>query len=494
MNPSTVEGEGISVHARGLEKDRGRQTSSHGTLLPLRAAMVAAAVGVLLILGTGGAQRAQAQVELVLHSFTGTPGDGADPVAGLVEDSSGGLYGTTRDGGSSSFGTVFKLTASSGYTSEMVLHSFTGASGDGENPLGGLVEDSSGNLYGTTESGGTSTHCTGGCGTVFELSRPTTGSTWTESVLHSFTGKLGGDGADPDAGLVMDPNTGNLYGTTRDGGSSGVGSVFGISPPTTGSTWTESLLYSFAGKSVGDGANPVAGLVMDPNTGNLYGTTRVGGLGPGTVFELIPPTTGSTWTESVLYSFTGASGDGGNPVAGLVMDPKTGDLYGTTRDGGSSGFGTVFKLTASSGYTSEMVLYSFAGKSVGDGANPEAGLVMDPNTGDLYGTTRVGGSSGPGTVFVVATKPKYETGLIVDDVNAMYTEGVLNKGQDGSLVKELNDAISGINAGKANKAIGNLESFVTEVNDLYNSGILNESEWMELVNDANTVITQLQAM
>jgi uncharacterized repeat protein (TIGR03803 family) len=196
--------------------------------------------------------------ETVLHRFTSSP-DGAYPYAGLVRDAAGNLYGTTSEGGSSDYGTVFKLDTSG---NETVLHNFTG--GDGSYPYAGLVRDATGNLYGTTLYGGAS-----GVGTVFKLD--TSGN---ETVLHNFTG---GDGAYPYAGLVRDA-TGNLYGTTFRGGSSDYGTVFKLD-----TSGTETVLHSFTGYS--DGSNPRGGLVMDA-AGNLYGTTEMIGEAFGTVFKL----------------------------------------------------------------------------------------------------------------------------------------------------------------------------------------------------------------
>jgi len=315
--------------------------------------------------------------ETVLHSFSGV--DGAIPLAGLVRDKAGNLYGTTAYGGASFMingdsgdGTVFKVDTSG---NETVLHSFTN-SPDGAQPVASLVMDKSGNLHGTTVGGGASNF-----GTVFEVD--TTGK---ETVLHSFSGV---DGGFPEAGLVMD-KAGNLYGTTASGGSANAGTVFKLA-----TSGTETVLHSFT--DVPDGAVPNAGLVRD-EAGNLYGTTAFGGAfgddpfpSTGTVFEV-----DTNGTEIVLHSFSGV--DGGFPEGGLVRD-KAGNLYGTTADGGASliinvnvGDGTVFEVDTNG---TETVLHSFSGV---DGQSPLAGLVRD-KTGNLYGTTAFGGSSGNGMVF-----------------------------------------------------------------------------------------------
>jgi uncharacterized repeat protein (TIGR03803 family) len=324
--------------------------------------------------------------ETVLYKFTGTNGDGANPEAGLIMDSTGILYGTTARGGSANNGTVFKLNTSG---NESVLYSFTDTNGDGANPEAGLIMDSTGNLYGTTESGGFTCFYAFECGTVFTLD-----PSGKETVLYTFTG-TNGDGASPSSGLIMD-GAGNLYGTTRLGGYSdvissictegypvvGCGTVFKLDP-----SGKEAVLYTFTGTN-GDGASPSAGLLMD-GAGNLYGTTDSGGAaGGGTVFKLAP-----SGKETVLYSFPGVNGGGANPSTGLIMD-SAGNFYGTTHSGGAAGGGSVFRLDPSG---KEAMLYSFPVTN-GKGAQPSDGLIMD-SAGNFYGTTSAGGSADLGTVF-----------------------------------------------------------------------------------------------
>ena len=230
--------------------------------------------------------------ESVLHEFTGPP-DGERPYAGLVRDSAGNLYGTTYGGGASGFGTVFKLNTTG---TETVLHSFTGLPADGENPFAGLVRGSAGNLYGTTLNGGTF-----GYGTIFKLD-----ATDKETVLYSFTGFA--DGGFPYSGYLVRDGSGNLYGTTYQGGAYNRGTVFKLDK-----TNKETVLHSFAGGTA-DGEFPYAGLVRD-TSGNLYGTTYQGGAsGWGTVFKV-----DGTDKETLLHSFEYPS-DGGYPYAGLVRD------------------------------------------------------------------------------------------------------------------------------------------------------------------------------
>ncbi|MGA8492533.1 MAG: choice-of-anchor tandem repeat GloVer-containing protein [Terriglobales bacterium] len=318
-----------------------------------------------------------------IHSFANS--DGADPYGTLVVKGSGTLYGTTDVGGSQMLGTVFKLTLARGKWTESVLHSFSGGS-DGAEPRAGVVFDVAGNIYGTTIAGGNAI-CSGGCGTVFKLKHNPDGS-WTESVIYRFAG--GSDGINPYGGLVID-SKGILYGTTYYGGT-GSGIVFALKHTTKG--WVKKTLYSFEGGS--DGSNPYLGSLIFDSTGDLYGTTESGGnSGAGTVFELVHNPDGS-WTEKVLHSFDG--GDGYNPENGLAFD-HSGNLYSTTINGGANGRGTVFELAPNSNGTwTETVVYSF--DLGGDGFAPEAGVILD-SSGDLYGTTINGGVASAGVVFEV---------------------------------------------------------------------------------------------
>ncbi len=318
----------------------------------------------------------------VLYSFKNDGADGNNPYAELIFDGAGNLYGTTFRGGAHGVGTVFELTpVGDGTWTEKVLHTFIQNGIDGAGPVGGLIFDHAGNLYGTTSGGGTFL-----AGTAFELS-PAGGGTWTEKILHSFGSDP--DGADPQASLVFDA-AGNLYGTATTGGAGGAGAVFELSPAG-GGTWTESALYSFTGT---DAIQPNSALIFDA-AGNLYGTTYTGARTSqhGTVYELMP-SGGGTWTEKLLYSFNGTDGD--TPQAALIFD-TAGNLYSTTAGGGAFNQGTLFKLTpAGGGNWTESVLHSFGNGT--DGARPQAGLVLDA-AGNLYSTTKNGGSFGGGTVF-----------------------------------------------------------------------------------------------
>ncbi|MGB8909782.1 MAG: choice-of-anchor tandem repeat GloVer-containing protein [Candidatus Cybelea sp.] len=265
---------------------------------------------------------------------------------------------------------------------ERVLWSFTtnGKTGEGD-PLSGLILDNSGALYGTFFLSADD----GDGGGVFELTPSRSG--YSKSA-YCFCGTPSALGKNPAGGLIFD-NQGALYGTDSYGGSYGRGTVFKLTPPVSEYS-AVSVLHYFAGGS--DGASPFAGLVFD-DKGALYGTTVGGGYyGYGTVFKLTP--SGSGYSESVLYSFSGGR-DGANPYDGLILDKKDA-LYGTTSAGGYRGAGTVFKLTPSGSGYSESTLYRFQGRN--DGANPYAGLIFDEK-GALYGTTAGGGHKGFGTVF-----------------------------------------------------------------------------------------------
>ena len=407
------------------------------------------------------AASAYASTFRVIYTF-GTNGasDAALPGGGLVMDAAGNLYGTTVGGGAHGGGTVFELSPSAnGDWTEKVLYSFTGIA-DGGGPFGGVVLDAKGNLYGTTQQGGmfSSGTCSAGCGVAYELVPSETG--WTERLLHTFTG--GTDGGTPDNALILD-SEGNLYGTTYNGGAGdctyGCGVVFELVRT---EQWSENVLHSFEGNP-DDGANPASALVFD-GSGNLFGTTVNGGhtfLGsgaPGTIFELTAASDG-TWNEVIIHNFCSNydCSDGNLPEAGVTV--RGSRIYGTTISGGGAGpYGSVYELaqtasgwqlTASAfdltngaqpmapvllhgelqyGVTqqggivngacglypngngvvfevaqnkqalNETVLYSFTGGD--DGCGPTGGLVADA-AGNLYGTTFNGGSYSSGVAFEV---------------------------------------------------------------------------------------------
>lgn len=402
-----------------------------------------------------GIPRASSETSFkVIHAFN-SPTDGVIPEGTLIFDTAGNLYGTTVGGGAYGGGTVFELSLDgNGSWNETILHSFQ-ANTDGEEPVAGVVMDAQGNLYGTTQQGGVhNSNCSTGCGTVYELSPGASG--WTFQVLYSFNGIP--DGAFPNSEMVFDA-AGNLYGVTGGGGIAqgcfeGCGTIFEL---VKANGWQEQTLHAF-NSSYGDGELPSGKLLMDTQ-GNLYGTTQIGGsTGYGTAYELMH--SNATWSEKVIYNFcfqincregnqpsagvinidgqlfgTAAMGggtgyygtvfklkefgtnwfakaydfnitDGADPVAPLLY--RAGAIYGVTAQGGiqngacvlyPSGNGVVFKLGLVNGAVKETVLYEFTGGD--DGCGPSSGLVAD-TAGNLYGATNQGGGAeNGGTIFEV---------------------------------------------------------------------------------------------
>ncbi len=337
-----------------------------------------------------------------LHNFAKNGKDGFFPTAGLVFDNAGNLYGTTQQGGTHHYGTVYELTPQpNGNWSEKILHNFSYNGVDGTFPKAGVVFDGAGNLYGTTYEGG-NVSCSPffqGCGTVFELSPTTEGNNWTETILHNFS-NTGTDGYLPCCGLLVLDGAGNVYGVTSSGGTFTYGTVFELTPAG-GGNWTETVLHSFS-LGTGDGFFPQGGLTID-GQGNLYGTTEDGGVySHGTAFELTPAGGGS-WTETILHSFNQTIGgtDGSVPASDLVLD-RAGNLYGTTGAGGAYSLGTVFELSPAAGGTwTESIVHNFQQTFPGtDGYTPGSMLVMD-SAGNLYGTTYYGAAENGGTVFEI---------------------------------------------------------------------------------------------
>ncbi|HTT82530.1 MAG TPA: choice-of-anchor tandem repeat GloVer-containing protein [Rhizomicrobium sp.] len=377
----------------------------------------AALLGAAFAFATG----AQANSFTVLHDFAGPPDDGSYPYNNVSFDAAGNLFGAANLGGSANSGVIFEIPASG---TEAVLHSFDGGSG-GSDPNGGVTIDPSGDLYGTTTFGG-SGDCRNGCGVLYELATggtysvlrtfnpgkdgqwpvgtllrdkkgnlfgvatgggPNSAGTLYEysakgkfAVLHAFAGS---DGVEPQGNLTED-KAGNLYGVTYSGGADQYGTVFELTLK--GSLRT---LYSFTGGA--DGGYPTGGVVRD-KAGNLYGATNLAGNGStpyGTVYKLAP---GGTLTT--LYAFTGST-DGGYPSGNVV--PSRGQIYGTTTAGGTNEYGVVYEVDPAS--ETETVLHSFADT---DGASPQAGLTREH--GDLYGTASGGGTDNYGVVFRLKTK------------------------------------------------------------------------------------------
>jgi uncharacterized repeat protein (TIGR03803 family) len=322
--------------------------------------MLAAWFAIMLTAALAASPALHAQTYQVIHNFSDSV-DGQYP-NGLTRDAAGNFYGTAWAGGPTGRGTVFKLDATTHMLS--VLHAFRDAP-DASRPLSGVIVDSAGNLYGTTESGGINN-----AGAVYKID-----TARVETILHSFNGV---DGGQVTAGLARDP-AGNFYAPTYSGGLYGEGVVFWIN-----TLGTEKTLYQFVGP---DGSRPYGRVARD-SSGNLYGTTASGGAyGEGNAFKLSP-----NGTLTVLHNFTGGA-DGTGSSADSLLD-AAGNLYSTSAGGGDFGFGTVFKIDSTGNLT---VLHSFSGP---DGANPAAGLVFDA-AGNLYGNTVNGGDFNLGVVFKI---------------------------------------------------------------------------------------------
>jgi uncharacterized repeat protein (TIGR03803 family) len=335
------------------------------------------------VLCAAWANPALAGPQKILYSFTGGT-DGGFPQGGVIADSAGNLYGTTTSDGVDHSGVVYELSPGAGPAKQKqtTLYAFTGGA-DGAIPQAGLVADAKGNLYGTTYSGGANS-----AGVVFELSPPAKGKTaWTEQTLWTFTG--GNDGSTPAGALILD-KAGNLYGTTTEGGTGVVGTVFELSPPQSGNNWTESVLYNFTGNN--DGGEPYGRMLL-ASDGNLYGTSAgYGQYNYGTIFKLTAAN-GGKWTFSVLHAFEGST-DGEVPRDGLIQAPN-GTLYGDTA-GFDDSWGNVFSLqTDGSGYT---VLWNVPGLKGYTGNGPWQTVSLD-SSGNLYGATLADGKSASGEIF-----------------------------------------------------------------------------------------------
>jgi len=368
--------------------------------------------------------------------------------------------------------TLILSASASAEWKEKVLYSFQGGSA-GSTPAGGVVFDKAGNLYGANSWGGSGCP-SNGCGTVFEISPPTQkGDAWTETTIYAFQGVGGSvkDGLTPEGGVIIDQQ-GNLYGTTTLGGNgpcillgspAGCGIVYEMSPPTQeGGPWTETILYSFQGGN--DGYFPIGDLVFDKH-GNLYGATWYGGgkgtnCDPyyggncGTVFKLIPPQQkGGAWTEKVLHSFAGAAngqqvGDGADPNGGLILD-SNGVVYGTTYYGGNAsgecgaaGCGTVFKLVPSAKKGEAWTeKLLYMFQGGQDAATPAAGVTFGMN-GDLYGTTVFGPQNGYGTVFEVL-RPSGKAHVWKDKLLYRFSNGKDGNSPEAGLVADAHGRLYG---------------------------------------------------
>jgi len=339
-----------------------------------------------LALSAALATAAQAASTTIIYSF-GSGADGAYADTDLVRDASSNLYGTTVKGGTHASGTVWQLHPNrDGSWTHTVLFNFTGGA-DGSEPYKGVTLDAAGNLYGTAVTGG-SGPCEGGCGVVYTLA--SNGGTWTQSVIHSFSGA---DGQGPGSAVTLDDH-GNVFGTTPTGGTNGFGNIYELKRSKTGA-WKFVELHPFSGP---DGAGGSAGRLLFTGKA-FYGANTAGGEGDaGNIFEL--KRSHGAWKYSVLYSFPGAPG-AGFPYGGLMRDAR-GSLFGTTYYDGEYGLGGVYELAQKHGKWRGQVLYDFPGDP--DGAAPISSLAMD-SAGTLYGTTSAGGAD-DGTIFSLAPKGK----------------------------------------------------------------------------------------
>src|SRR5258708_6020007 len=365
---------GLPVWREGLVADSG------GNFYGFSEGGGAANLGAVFELSPG----ATGWTQTILYSFTGGQ-DGAGPAFGAVPlmDAKGNLYGEDSGGGAYLKGEIYELSPSSSGWTKTVLYSFTGLT-DGDVPVPSLIFDAAGNLYGATIAGGIYDE-----GVIFKLS-PSSGG-WNETVLYAFEGRA--TGFFPIGALALD-SAGRLYGMTYFGGpssicsASGCGTIFQLSPPTTGTVWTYKRVHAF---DYYDGGQPTEAnnLVFDA-AGNLFGCTSFGGnttAGAGVIFKLSPTTAGA-WKETVIHSF--AAGNDGYEPNSITFD-ASGHLWGTVYEGGSGGYGTVFEMTpTANGHLIVNTVYSFPSTPAGD--RPTANVRFH-NAGNVYGTTSLGRTS-----------------------------------------------------------------------------------------------------
>ncbi|MFL6689652.1 MAG: choice-of-anchor tandem repeat GloVer-containing protein [Alphaproteobacteria bacterium] len=380
--------------------------SNRRVLSKLRVAVTS--VTAVLITAAFLSGSAQAWTLKTLHSFCAEANcaDGSSPLAGLVRDKAGNLYGTTEVGGANGSGVVFELSPNGDQWSYEVLHSFCWTCDDGVGPVASLILDVNGSLYGTTVEKGGANH---GCGTVFRLSPNAHRTKWRETLLHVFSCDPFGDQAastltyqGKQTGAPYD-GTSPLYGTTVSGGT-GAGTIYRLVPD--GTKWKHKVIYAFCPKGTGgctDGRSPGSDLIMD-DSGTLYGMTGVGGsTNNGIVYQLKSNARNMNWRETILYNFCQLENctDGALPAGALVMDAR-GRLFGTSN--GPIDAGNIFEMARKEGAWREKPVHIFDPGDCG-GYNPAAGLLLDPFA-TFYGTTAIGGCNAGfgGTVFSFTSK------------------------------------------------------------------------------------------
>jgi uncharacterized repeat protein (TIGR03803 family) len=366
-----------------------------------------------------------AQTESTIFTF----GESTDfwPQGALLEDSSGNLYGTAKGGGAYGVGAVYELSppaVAGGAWTQTYLYSFVPYGGGGYVPFSDLVRDQAGAFYGTFFSGGDPT-CN--CGGVYKLTPPATqGGAWTESAIYTFKST---DGHLPSNGALALTRTGTLYGTTVAGGTYNSGVLYQLTTKN-GITYSESVLYSFG--NTGDADTPNGPILLD-SSGNLYGVTSLGGaFGQGALYKYVPAANGNPATESLLFSFGGSSTTGSTPSGSLIFD-SYGNIYGVTTYGGSNDDGVVYELSPSNPTWTQTILYTF---STDSGVNPLAGLSWNHTNNNLYGTTSNMNMhpAGAGTVFKLvppATKGGTWTETTLEQftyrINGGYPTGVVTR-------------------------------------------------------------------
>ena len=382
----------------------------------------------LLIMILSLSALANAATESLLYTFK--ENTSFWPQGGLLEDSAGNLYGTTRAGGTYGVGTVFELSPPAvlgGAWTITTLYNFVPYGSGGYVPISDLVRDQSGALYGAFYDGGDAV-CN--CGGVYKLVPPAiSGGAWTESVLYAF--KANSDGRLPTMATLALTTKGTLYGVTTRGGTWDSGVLYQLTT-TTGKTYTEKVLYSFG--DLADASTPNGPVILD-SAGSIYGVTSQGGaFNLGALYKYVPATIGHVATESILFSFGGSTTSGSNPSGNLLFDVG-GNLYGVTNAGGSANdYGVVYSLAPSQPTWIQTILYTFTKQS---GVNPVGGLTWNHTNNNLYGTTSSlnGLTSGDGSVFKLVP-PAVKGGAWTESTLFQFTYSVSGGYPTGAVLRD----------------------------------------------------------